>query len=341
MKQIISISAIFFAIASLLLLSACGGDYAAEDDYVNYEHENEYVYEHVHEHENDISEDFAHPINSTEFFEFAAAQFAALQAIWDADGGDMWGVPLHSPVIIFCSALEVIAANQPDNVWDLERIYVNGVTIYTGHSRMSSPFIFRGPWGGETGIFISYQYVMYDADFFVFAGTKDRTTAALGHINHYVMHARQPALMGVYGGWRPAVYDGIRENILLELDALLLALATDGEERLAAVRDALFIRQARREITGDYVNENLLKLSEGTAVYTQLLTTLSRQDSIMALANWTRDISDDDDLSVAISYGYIGGALYGLVLDAFEIEWRRQIVADTDLGQILKENLDL
>jgi len=37
--------------------------------------------------------------------EYAAYYFARLQALWDEDNGEMWGIPLHSPLVLYVQKL--------------------------------------------------------------------------------------------------------------------------------------------------------------------------------------------------------------------------------------------
>ncbi|MCL2426161.1 MAG: hypothetical protein FWD05_07470 [Oscillospiraceae bacterium] len=163
---------------------------------------------------------------------------------------------------------------------------------------------------------------------------------SLLHINHYVMHILQPEIMGVDGsGMQQSV---ARTNYILEITALVYAVNSSGNERAAAIHDALSIRNERRELYDTGANDNLITLSEGTAVYTELHMVFSRSEIDEVVKNWPLMLILQHRASqVASLYGYMAGALYGMLLDDFEVDWRYDIWRDTDLGLLLQEALGI
>jgi len=289
-----------------------------------------------------------------EKIEFAARIFARLQAGWDYDNGEMWGMPLHSPVIFHCAETDFIMSNRQNASGELDEFYVNGITVHTGFRHM--PLLeerqyMRLSWYGETGVFVSFQYVLrvqylyLSPNYYVpsYGGLADMYSPILMLVNHYIMHALQPSLMRIDGAPMQATLDEEGANSYrLEVDALITAIEAEGETRLALTQQALSIRQARRDTFGTTYAENRIKLSEGTAVYTEFLISFMGADGRAALlyhARWFQHLTDP--LSLAIQYGYTGGALYGLLLDAFEIEWRPYINVHSDLGQLLIDALGI
>ena len=104
-------------------------------------------------------------------------------------------------------------------------------------------------------------------------------------------------------------------SYLLELNALVFAVKSDDDnERLIAVHDALSIRHARRLAHGTADNENVFKISEGTAVYTELHLMFSRDEIMEIVRHWPEVSMYWENITlVAMAYGYFHGALYGML----------------------------
>jgi len=289
-----------------------------------------YEYEDVH----DISEAIY------ALAEFASYYFGRLQEAWDDDNGEMWGVRLHTPVIIFCWDTNATAANYRDPEGEFERLDIDGVVVYVGERPHRFISFYRHDWGDRTGIFKSYQMMTEPGWVTLGVYWEDRSAVSLLQINHYVMHILQPEIMGVHGA--DMQYGVARTNYILEITALVHAINSSGDERVRAVHDALSIRNERREIYDTGINDNLITLSEGTAIYTELHMVLNRYEIERAIQNWPRWLVLQRCASqIATTYGYMAGALYGMLLDAFEVDWRSDIQYDTDLGLLLQEALGI
>jgi len=272
--------------------------------------------------------------------EFAAPYFARLQAIWDKDNGQMWGTPLHIPVIIFCTDTDVIAASSPGRI-AMQAHDIDGIAVYTATMRINMPGIGRMSWQRQQlGVFIQLQFMQTA----MLPGVYDSSLVSLMHINHYAFHALQPSLMGVDGAYPPAGANNEtgRISIMLEINALIYAIHASGEAKFAAAFDALSIRHGRRYAFPSAMTENLQQVSEGTAVYTDHHMVFTREEIDTIITSWPAHFMYmDDALSVAISYGYYGGALYGMLLDDFGVDWRPHVGRDTDLGLMLQEALGI
>ena len=332
------------------------------EDYDNYEYEedvyDEYIYDYVYE-DDAVIEIVHEPVirdlyETLEFLPgFAVYYFDRLQAMWDEDDGEMWGVPLHVPVIIFCEEHNVVAASRPDEEGVLERIYVDGTAIYFGVKVLEKPnhfwSIYRGTWNGEIGAHMTLQLMETPLTFYdenLYPGSiQDAAIISLLTLNHYAMHIHQPHIMGMSGtGLFPGPGRGnIEFSMILEINALVFAIESeDDAEKLAAVRDALSIRNARRYTYNTATDENLWQLSEGMAIYTEINMLFSRNEIVEVIRHWPAYfLRLPNAQEVANFYGYLGGALYGILLDDVGADWRYDLWRGADLGVILQEALGI
>ena len=79
---------------AVIFLAACNGNDGWAYDYNYDEYDNNYEYEYY---QYEKTECEAESLLIAEM----ACFLATIHALWDSDGGAMWGVPLHTP-IIFC-----------------------------------------------------------------------------------------------------------------------------------------------------------------------------------------------------------------------------------------------
>ena len=118
---------------------------------------------------------------------------------------------------------------------------------------------------------------------------------------------------------------------------MLYALNATGEQRIEAALDVVSIRAERRRLNpGTSEDENIVEMVEGMAVYTE--AALVRDNLTDRVALVKRNINNELDNSMR-GFGYQAGALYGLLLDELEIDWRQGLSFDSDFGELLKNAL--
>ena len=282
--------------------------------------------------------------------EFAAYYFAIFQTMWDEDDGEMWGMPLHTPLIIVCRRTSTAAANRPDSAHEFIRYDIGGTAVYVSAFSAYLPGMSmeRNEWAGQTGVFIPLGF-MQSYDWMSIHGFVDRTDRNLAQLTHYVMHALQPSIMGMHGADQMYVMQALqpvygRVYYHLEMSALVYAVTVGDRERAAAaIHDALSFRHIRRSAYHTGAAENQMKVIEGTAVYTELRLVFDR-NAINGIAQWwqTELLRQPSDIQVALLYGYKGGALYGILLDDFGVDWRSHVDGvNTDLGYMLQSALGI
>ena len=272
--------------------------------------------------------------------EFAASFFAQLQFIWDKDNGQMWGTPLHSAVIIFCTDTRMVAANRPDAEGELGYMYIDGTTVYIGERGIWRGQISHGFWNNERAIFIRLQE-MLDSPYQEMATIIHTHDVNIGLINHYIIHWMQhngalPQGLGQSPGGSYSVENNI--SYMMEINALIEAIiAESGQQQTTHIHHALSIRDARRTNSRVYdlgLNENKQIVTEGFPTFTEMTLPLSADEIKYSITLWPEFILWRGQ-NISLSYAYFGGALYGILLDSLGISWRPYVVDDIDLGNLL------
>lgn len=253
----------------------------------------------------------------------ARAYFAEADAISAADSARLWGVALYGPVLFVDRATREIVANAADSAAQLSaegelRVgrLPDGVGIFNGGI----------DWGGRRWTMLAWPlpYGRFE---------RQRLMA------HELFHRLQPQL-GL-----PAANPGnehldrreARIWLRLEWRALQDALAHDGESRRRALVDALRFRAERhRHFPEGVESERLLELNEGLAEYTGVRVGVPAPVRI----GWVvRQLETSDARarteSVVRNFAYASGAAYGVLLEAVDPHWTRQVTPATDLGALL------
>ena len=276
------------------------------------------------------------PIN----FALAARLFAEANAIWDADDGYLWGVPLHTPLVVACSLTRTAAACR--QLSDrFSRYAVGDMYVYAGVL--------------PTGVFVSHTTARiggYNTGMLMWFDPHNpwHDTACLAEADmlrillHEAFHVVQHRIHGhsgmslITGGGSASA----QTRYILELTALLAAWNSTDEERLMHINNALYFRRARRQNNGTRY-ENQAEIGEGLVTYTaDFILFRSREDFGYYIAQRIYDLKTFDrmitDTCTAGSWAYISGALYGILLDEFCAVWRTgSINRDTNLGGLLRE----
>jgi hypothetical protein len=124
----------------------------------------------------------------------------------------------------------------------------------------------------------------------------------------------------------------------LEWRALREALVRQGEERRAAIEDALRFRGYRRSLFKEAATEErALEMHEGLAEYTGVkLCGLMDQDQVIYAARLLERRPAEYSTFVR-SFAYVSGPAYGLLLDAPGKQWRKRLKPTDDMGRLLQE----
>lgn len=268
-------------------------------------------------------------------FALAARLFAAAEEKWDADNGELWGVPLHVPLVIVDGLTRDAAANRPfgrntvRHVIDGNPVYIGTVPAHARIGTTRSNFYLMD-WG-----MITWDFVERNAE--------QGEQYVLAVLLHEGFHVTQPSIhrhsgfSAITGG---SSTKGAQNYYVLEVAALVYAWHSTGEERLSAINDALHFRNSRRA-TYRTLNETQIEIGEGLVVYTaELMLMLSREEISVEISSWVERMLDSDtstEDTISLLWGYSSGAMYALLLDEFCADWRRGMIrSTTDLGQLLQ-----
>ena len=234
------------------------------------------------------------------------------------DGGRLWGVSLCGPMVIGDMRTQTFATSRPAP--DAPRPPLVGL--------VNAPL----QWGGVT-------WGAYVWDFLVNETPRRRNEILL----HELFHGVQPQL----GLTLPALasehldaLDG-RYWLRLEWRALARALSGSGEQRNAAVRDALAFRQARRALYPAAADsERAVEITEGVAQYTA--TVLAASSTAEATASALDQLARAEKReSFVRTFAYASGPAYGLLLDASSPKWRHALRGSDDLGMLMMNALSV
>jgi hypothetical protein len=261
--------------------------------------------------------------------ELARAWLAEAEAMARADGGSAWGVELEGPLLFIDRGTRAVLANLPDTAGVLKE----DAGLYTGTWPQNLP-IFNGAfaWGGRLWTMLAWPlpYGRYEG----------RRLLA-----HELFHRVQPTLG--HPGLNPSNdhLDGpeARTWLRLEWRALQDAIAQTGAARHEAVSDALRFRAERHRLyPAGAETERQLEINEGLAEYTGVRIGIPKA----ARAGWVvRQLENADSRSrgesVVRNFAYVSGAAYGLLLEAADSQWTRNVKANDDLGVLLATAHDL
>lgn len=254
----------------------------------------------------------------------AAAErvFARAHALCEADGGRLWGVSLCVPLMLVDPATRQAVANAalPGSKRDGD---VFRLTLPEGTQISTAPTSYRG---------VSLAELIWPL-----FGSDETQAVSLMHESFHVV---QPKLG--FSGYAEdssiagdSFLDTQTGRIWLrgEFAALTVALATNGEARRAALRDALAMRAYRDAILpGTAEPERQQDIIEGLAEATGIDAGLLPQRRIDYALH---DIAFvEAQPSYARAFAYATGPAYSELLDAVQPRWRRTVTQASDITQM-------
>ena len=246
----------------------------------------------------------------------AAEFFKECRALYERDGGRLWGVSFWAPMVIGDARTQTFATSQPPP--DAPRPKLIGLV--------------NGPvqWGDTMWAAVTWDTI---------ANWPARRRGEL--CIHESFHIVQPKLVlnGPAGANEHLdLVDG-RYWLRLEWRALARALRESGESRAQAVREALAFRQARHTRYPDKVeSERALYITEGFASYTQ--TVLAAESEADAIARALELLAGaEEGESFVRTFTYTSGPAYGLLLDAASPGWPRAARGSDDPPAMLMRAL--
>ncbi|MCL2169556.1 MAG: hypothetical protein FWB74_05970 [Defluviitaleaceae bacterium] len=293
------------------------------------------VYPVAHEGQPAVELEWSIPIDT------AAYLIERTHAIWDADGGELWGFHLKAPLMFAHPLTRHVVTNMPDNYGYFTRhgdVYIGYLPPHVFVSHTIADF------GGLT-----WGMVAWGDDIYFGTQTPQGIDSLLRLIIHEGFHAIQFHEI-VHGGWpryadqsMPSLTENAaaRTTILLELNALFAALSTEGESRAQAIHDALSIRAHRRyHYPESAITEIAQEINEGLAVFTEILAFESLEAFVEHyFYGWFSGLGNIPSLGAMAMY--YTGAAYAFLLEYAGADWQNDITFYTDLAALLKEALEI
>ena len=251
--------------------------------------------------------------------------FGEVEDIARKDGGKLWGVKLAGPMMFVDRATMEAVANQPDKEGKLtkrDRVWVGKLPDTVAPANTSLE------WAG-----VRWTMVMWPVS--------DLPTSRARLLLHECFHRIQGQILLASTNPANAHLDELdgRAWMRLEMRALARALSNSGEQRNAAIMDALDFRFERKRLCGDSSaeSERQLELNEGLAEYTGLVLAGYGRPSLEGRAA-VRLEQEQSSQTFARSFAYATGPAYGLLLDAFKPDWRKGLNGASSLSALLEES---
>ncbi|MCL2189195.1 MAG: hypothetical protein FWC16_10180 [Defluviitaleaceae bacterium] len=340
MKKLLLAASIF-----LLLAAASCGREAQEGN------NNEYIHEYIHAPQQEYEPPQEAPPQEYEPQESPPAEYTPLilpqfsvpmdvaeryfsqaQALFDEDGGALWGFPFHVPIIIADPTTRHAAANRPDPEGFFACYGGVDFGVLPEDFSLFAVVTVIHDFGGERWVVVPLDTVM-----------RSSLAERRRHIAHYAMHWHQhcPDFFGGVIGFANTHMNEkqARISIRLEINALIGAFRATGEARRNTVIDALSIRAARRQQFDSAVDENRLETLEGLAQFTEwAMTTTSQAQLLGLMEGFTNSVRY---AGLERMFGYLSGAMYAFLLKETDKAWTENLTIDTDLGQLLKEAMGI
>ena len=253
----------------------------------------------------------------------AAEYFAQAKAAGQADAGALWGKPLYGPMIFVHPQTRELVANQADNEGKLSAQGDVWVGKLPADETMANT---AKNWAG-----VKWTMILWPA----LGGDKVPRTRLM---MHELFHRIQDNLGLPAANPANAHLDTRDGRVWMQLEwrALAAALKSDSEARRAAIEDALTFRVFRRSlIPSAAAEENALEINEGLSEYTGVK--LSGQPDAKQRSYAAQRCQNHAQLfpTLSRSFAYTSGPAYGLLLDAYQQDWRKGFRPDSDLAALL------
>jgi hypothetical protein len=270
----------------------------------------------------------AAPVAASEIDLKAAAEcFAQAERLSKADAGKLWGVELYGPMLFVDPATRSVVANQADPAGELR---AEG-GLFVGTLPKNVPIAnYALDWAKMRWTMLLWPLPGEDAA---------RGTLMM----HECFHRVQNRINLPAGDARNPHLDSMDGRVWLQLEwrALRAALLAEGAPRKQAIDDALTFRARRRAFFPDAAAaERGLENHEGLAEYTGGVVARGTGPDAR---RWAADALTDAEKKDTFvrSFAYASGPAYGLLLDAFGVDWRKEHRPDVDLGVRLAQAAEI
>jgi hypothetical protein len=258
--------------------------------------------------------------------ELAARYFGEARELSERDGGALWGEPLYERLLFIDPASASIVANRADP---------DGTLTAEGD-------VWVGPQPDAIGVANtaqSWQGVAWTTVIWPLPADRHDRARLLAH---EMLHRVQPILGTCSFEATPNEHLDTGEGrawLRLEWRALGEALVHDGDDRRAALTDALVFRKIRHALFEKaHAAEVALESNEGVAEYTGLKL-CGLPDGVLADRAAVGLAQAERNERHGRSFAYASGPAYGILLDESGTEpgWREGFAGDADFGALAED----
>lgn len=260
--------------------------------------------------------------------EQARRYFQEAQVLWKQDAGRLWGLSLEGPMLFADRQTHRVVANQKDEEGRLRPegdVFVGQLPAQMGIANTALD------WAGKHWTMVAWPL------------PKDPEARAV-LMMHESWHRVQDRLGFPGTGPKNSHLDTLEGRFWLQLEwqALKEALVRQGDQRRAAIQDALLFRGHRRSLFKEArAEERALEMHEGLAEYTGIkLSGMKDAEQVLYTAKILQHRPSALPTFVR-SFAYLSGPAYGLLLDATGKDWRKELRATDDLGTLLQNAMAL
>lgn len=257
----------------------------------------------------------------------AGKYFKEAEGASSRDGARLWGVTLYGPMLFADPDTRFVVANQADK---------NGALRREGE-------VFAGKLPEDIGIAntaVTWSGVQWTMVVWPMPEERQGRVRLMTHeLFHRVQEGINLPASDVVN--RQLDQKDGRIWLRLELRALERALYEQGAARKEAITDAIYFRHHRQSLFPQAAkDEAALEVNEGLAEYTGVKLS-SRSDAEGAARAGYALRQAVFRQSFARSFAYATGPAYGLLLDAAQKNWRRNVKAGSDLSMMLQAAMNI
>lgn len=257
----------------------------------------------------------------------ASKYFREAESASNRDGSRLWGVPLYGPMLFVDSNTRFVVANQADKNGALRRegeVFVGKLPENIGVANTATT------WSGVQWTMVAWPL-------------PEERQARVRLMIHELFHRVQDGINLPSSDVVNRQLDQKDGRIWLRLEwrALERALYEQGAARKEAITDAIYFRRYRQSLfPAAAKDEAALEINEGLAEYTGVKLS-SRSDAEAAARAGYALRQAVVRQSFARSFAYATGPAYGILLDAAQNNWRRNVKAGSDLSVMLQSAISI
>jgi hypothetical protein len=257
-----------------------------------------------------------------------AAYFLEAKNLCEKDSGKLWGETLCSPVLLVNRETRDAFASEADKKGILKQT----ANVFTGKLPAEVNIANTSTdWAGVEWMMIQLPL---DADPY---DRKSKTA-------HELWHRIQAKIGFPASGAANDHLDTLAGRIWLQLEwrALKNALLSRNEKRREAVKDALVFRAYRRSLFPAAAREeNSMEMHEGLADYTGIRLSGHPKPEQYAAGHLEQYEQSGQNSTFIRSFAYPSGQAYGLLLDAANRHWRKNLHKESDFGALLQKSFKI